>query len=632
MSKFLFANMANSTIAYDISSESTAIILTTGDGARFSFPDVDEEFRAILFNPQGLYEIVGVEKRIADSLQNVSRGLEGTRKLSWAAGTLISQRVTKEIYDTFLNATKHEAITDRSDPDAHPVSAITELQTVLNAIEADILATNVVIDAHKADVSDPHSVEADQVAYDNSVSGLTATDTNGAIDEIAVASSGVHNNTTDRDAVDAHPQLAVTGLIAALAAKVDDTEVGAALGVAPLDLDIKVPAIYLPSTGADHLYTTQALMIADGTNQLKSELCLVSDDVDTAKNGEYVVLQDSPTLISHYYFKGDYVPSHTHTPEEAGADPVGSADAVQTNLDTHEADTANPHSVESGQVPYDNTVSGLTAVLVETAIDETVALTETAQADIDSHRLNQSNPHNVDLADLGAAADTEFDNKFGGHLVDGKHPVYSSDIDGLILDSVYFLSTFSSTHPEKFPLGMGSYGFVTTDRYVDIVLQSVRSVSNYPSASYRVSLDGGSSWSAWGTKSLAENIIYANSETQLVADNVQDAIDEVVGLVRGSNNQLIGIDTASSLDYDDEKNGTKLIVTASLPFTFTVEDGHVDGWNIEIINMSGVAISIDLGLNTTVNGSTVTLDDVCRQYESVFIRTYSTNEAVMTGG
>jgi hypothetical protein len=41
------------------------------------------------------------------------------------------------------------------------------------------------------------------------------------------------------------------------------------------------------------------------------------------------------------------------TPSQVGADPAGSADAVQTNLDTHTADTGNPHSVTKAQVGLD---------------------------------------------------------------------------------------------------------------------------------------------------------------------------------------------------------------------------------------------------------------------------------------
>jgi len=48
--------------------------------------------------------------------------------------------------------------------------------------------------------------------------------------------------------------------------------------------------------------------------------------------------------------EADAANPHSVTAAQAGADPAGSAAAVQTDLDTHEADAANPHAVTATQV------------------------------------------------------------------------------------------------------------------------------------------------------------------------------------------------------------------------------------------------------------------------------------------
>jgi hypothetical protein len=80
----------------------------------------------------------------------------------------------------------HEA-----DPTAHPASSITNDSSVPGSKVADALdanqaantATQLQLSTHTTDLANPHEVQAAQVPYDNSTSGLTATDVQGAIDE-----------------------------------------------------------------------------------------------------------------------------------------------------------------------------------------------------------------------------------------------------------------------------------------------------------------------------------------------------------------------------------------------------------------------------------------------------------------
>ncbi len=76
------------------------------------------------------------------------------------------------------------------------------------------------------------------------------------------------------------------------------------------------------------------------------------------------VSADGAALDSHI---ADLANPHAVTAAQAGADPVGSAAAVQTNLTTHENDTANPHATD-----VDNLGAGTLAELNATITDATL--------------------------------------------------------------------------------------------------------------------------------------------------------------------------------------------------------------------------------------------------------------------
>jgi len=71
---------------------------------------------------------------------------------------------------------------------------------------------------------------------------------------------------------------------------------------------------------------------------------------------------------------------------------VGSAGAVQANLNSHEADFTNPHAVTAAQAGADP--AGSAAAV---------------QANLNSHEADFTNPHQVTAAQLGATALTVSD-------------------------------------------------------------------------------------------------------------------------------------------------------------------------------------------------------------------------------
>lgn len=85
-------------------------------------------------------------------------------------------------------------------------------------------------------------------------------------------------------------------------------------GYAPLDINIKIPPKFLPtSTGTPHhIFATQAAMLAGGALIKAGENVLVHGDPIAAHNGEYVALKDAPTLITDYDNLGEHVASHRH--------------------------------------------------------------------------------------------------------------------------------------------------------------------------------------------------------------------------------------------------------------------------------------------------------------------------------
>lgn len=96
------------------------------------------------------------------------------------------------------------------------------------------------------------------------------------------------------------------------------SEKAQASGYAPLDANSKVPATYLPPTAAmpHHIFATQAAMLAGGASILAGENVLVHGDPNPTMNGEYVALQNAPTLITHYDHLGEHVAIHRHTGDD----------------------------------------------------------------------------------------------------------------------------------------------------------------------------------------------------------------------------------------------------------------------------------------------------------------------------
>lgn len=91
---------------------------------------------------------------------------------------------------------------------------------------------------------------------------------------------------------------------------------------------------------------------------------------------------------------------------DSGAfDAAGSAAAVQTGLDAHEADTANPHGVSAAQV------GAYSKAEADSAFDPAGSAASVSAA-LGTHEADQTNPHQVTASQVGAYTKAEADAAF----------------------------------------------------------------------------------------------------------------------------------------------------------------------------------------------------------------------------
>ena len=101
----------------------------------------------------------------------------------------------------------------------------------------------------------------------------------------------------------------------------------------------------------------------------------------------------------------------------------GITDALQDELDAHEANVENPHQVTAAQVglgKVNNTSDAEKPVSTAqaTAIADAKAAGTGAQSSIDAHAARTDNPHSVTAAQVGAYTKAEVDNKISNVKVD----------------------------------------------------------------------------------------------------------------------------------------------------------------------------------------------------------------------
>ena len=109
MAKHLFANFARATLTQPLAAAS-------GDSvAYFSLASfsihIGAQAQIVLTNAdESLHEICTLKQRQASGRALITRGQENTTPLDWPVGTIVEQRLTAGVLDTFLQLTDANAI------------------------------------------------------------------------------------------------------------------------------------------------------------------------------------------------------------------------------------------------------------------------------------------------------------------------------------------------------------------------------------------------------------------------------------------------------------------------------------------------------------------------------------------
>lgn len=101
MAQYLFANNAATTLASDISTGATSLVVTTGTGSLFPSPSAGQQFNITLVRlSDSAYEIVTCTSRSTDTF-TIVRAQESTTALAFVTGDKVELRVTKAGLDNF---------------------------------------------------------------------------------------------------------------------------------------------------------------------------------------------------------------------------------------------------------------------------------------------------------------------------------------------------------------------------------------------------------------------------------------------------------------------------------------------------------------------------------------------------
>jgi len=271
-------------------------------------------------------------------------------------------------------------------PAALPISDATQI--ALNAANSNIATVAGELDLHEVDHNNPHLVTAAQV-------GL------GAVDDTADMDKPVSNAT--QAAINAAVAGVGGGTIASdLADHLADTSNPHAVDAADVGLALvdNVPDASKPVSAAQQAainIASAAAAAAQGDIDAHAANTSNPHAVDKTDVGLGNVDNIAPADLP--------VSNPTQAAINAAVAGVG-AGTIADDLAAHVADTDNPHAVDANDVglgSVDNTADLAKPVspAQQAAINVAAAIGTAAQADIDGHQANVSNPHTVTKAQVG---------------------------------------------------------------------------------------------------------------------------------------------------------------------------------------------------------------------------------------
>lgn len=446
-----------------------------------------------------------------------------------------------------------------------------KLQTYIDGAERDIVTDdqtqtleNKTIDGTSATGNNTVTTDADQVTYNNATSGLSATDSQGAIDEVEgrldTAESNITTNASNLsnhlvDAVDAHDASAISNVPSGNLAS---TDVQSALNELQSDIDTRA----LDSDLTAHINDTTDAHDASAISNVPSGN-LAATDVQTALNELQTDIDSRALDTDLTAHLNDTVDAHdgsaisfdnvasglTATTVQGAIDEVeGRVDTNETdistnatNLSNHLADTVDAH--DASAISYDNTTSGLTATETQSAIDEVEARLDTAESnittnasDLSDHEALTSGVHGVTGTVVGTTDTQTLTNKtitgasiqtpsrldvkkdtlanletYAGSATDGEL-VYATDTD----------QYFGITDATLVPIGGGGAGSLSTFYSEDF--EDFQDVSSFSTGNNATFLGAGS---IVGTLAL-ETLVQIAGDTSVKFTQASGSLNDYV--------------------------------------------------------------------------------------------------------
>ena len=293
-----------------------------------------------------------------------------------------------------------------------------KLQTYIDGAERDIVTNdqtqtleNKTIDGTSATGNNTVTTDADQVTYDNTTSGLTATNSQDAIDEVEArldtAESNITTNTSNlsnhlADATDAHDASAISNIPSGNLAS---TDVQSALNELQTDVDTRALDVDLTAHISDTVDAHDASAISNvpsgnlvatdvqtALNELQTDVDTRALDADLDAHVNNTTGAHEATAISYDNTTSGLLATNVKTAidevdasiEVVASDLASLGDTVVDHID----ETTGAHA--SSAISYNNATSGLTAVNVQTAIDEVEGRLDTAESNITTNASDLS--------------------------------------------------------------------------------------------------------------------------------------------------------------------------------------------------------------------------------------------------
>ncbi|SFR31625.1 hypothetical protein SAMN04490243_0298, partial [Robiginitalea myxolifaciens] len=556
-------------------------------------------------------------------------GTQSTSLISTDANNDIAAGSDGALYLNVASVTISETITNLSDNGDGTFTYVNENGVNQTVAKADITdngngtytftnndGSDVVLDTRAA--SNP---------YDNSTSGLTATDVQAAIDEVAGGSTDDQNLTLSGNtlSIEDGNNVDLSGYLD----NTDDQNIsGSGLSGTTLTIGIENgtnETVDLASlvgtddqTAAEVTYdnSTSGLTASDVQAAIDEVAAGSTDDQNLTLSGNTLSIEDGNNVDLSGYLDNTDDQNLTLSGNTLSIEDGNNVD-LSGYLDNTDDQTA-------AEVTYDNSTSGLTASDVQAAIDEVAAgSTDDQNLTLSGNTLSIEDGNNVDLSGY---LDNTDDQNLTGATLNGSN-VLQIDIENGSSTSVDLSSLADNTDDQNLTLSGNTLSIedgnnVDLSGYLDNTDNQNISGSGLSGTTLTIGIENGTDEtvdlsSLVGTDDqTAAEVTYDNSTSGLTASDVQAAIDEVAaGSTDDQNLTLSGntlsiedgnnVDLSGYLDNTDDQN----ISGSGLSGT-TLTIGIENGTN-ETVDLSSLVGTDDQNLTgATLNGSNVLQIDI----------------------